>query len=408
MTLCSKISHQIKFLLFLLSLFVLGCGEPSDHQTKRLDQGITFFEMPGTHKVNSPALVNLAKKESLVLVPSGKFLMGSPDDEVGRGVDEKLSEVEITQAFWIKKFEVTRAEWNEFLPESRKIGSLVYALSSKSIETMCGSSGYTGGNFSIAQNFEGDSTDISLTKAVFAQGSWTTAKKPRKYKVKGEKFQDMQTLKNFLKSQNIKTVGRLDQMLPLTHVSYSQVVAFCWEKTQRERLSKNLPSPFVYRLPTEAEWEYACRAGTSGICGIGEGNYLSGENANIDGSVRGYVIDQRPKTEFSLGSSFIPFWRKELLPLRNDTHPYPANNWGLYDMHGSVMEWCYDFYGPYPDDDLTRIDPIGPIRGSRRIVRGGSFIRTAHLCRSAKRWKYEASYRGSEIGFRYVLGLPLR
>jgi len=124
--------------------------------------------------------------------------------------------------------------------------------------------------------------------------------------------------------------------------------------------------------------------------------------------VRGYVIDQRPKTEFSLGSSFTPFWRKELLPLRNDTHPYPANNWGLYDMHGSVMEWCYDFYGPYPDDDLTRIDPIGPIRGSRRIVRGGSFIRTAHLCRSATRWKYEASYRGSEIGFRYVLGLPLR
>jgi formylglycine-generating enzyme required for sulfatase activity len=353
-------------------------------------------------------LVNLAKKESLVLVPSGKFLMGSPDDEVGRGVDEKLSEVEITQAFWIKKFEVTRAEWNEFLPESRKIGSLVYALSSKSIETMCGSSGYTEGNFSIAQNFEGDSTDISLTEAVFAQGSWNTAKKPRKYKVKGEKFKDMQTLQNFLKSQNIKTVGRLDQMLPLTHVSYSQVVAFCWEKTQRERLSKNLPSPFVYRLPTEAEWEYACRAGTSGICGIGEGNYLSGENANIDGSKRGYVIDQRPKTEFSLGSSFTLSNREKLLPLRDNTHPYLPNSWGLYDMHGSVMEWCYDFYGPYPDDDLTRIDPIGPIRGSRRIVRGGSFIRTAHLCRSATRWKYEASYRGDEIGFRYVLGLPLR
>jgi len=77
-------------------------------------------------------------------------------------------------------------------------------------------------------------------------------------------------------------------------------------------------------------------------------------------------------------------------------------------MHGNVLEWCYDFYGPYPDDNSTRIDPIGPIRGSYRIARGGSFVRTAHDSRSAARFSYEASYRGSEIGFRYVLGLPLR
>jgi len=122
----------------------------------------------------------------------------------------------------------------------------------------------------------------------------------------------------------------------------------------------------------------------------------------------GYVIDQRSTSKFSTGSSFIPTWRKALLPVRGNAQPYPANAWGVYDMHGSVMEWCYDFYGAYPDGNLSRVNPMGPIRGTSRVVRGGSFIRTAHQARSAKRFKYEASYRGSEVGFRYVLGLPLR
>ena len=140
------------------------------------------------------------------------------------------------------------------------------------------------------------------------------------------------------------------------------------------------------------------------MCGIGEGNFLSGENANIDGSERGYVIDQRPRSEFSTGSTFISQYREGLVPPQT----YRANAWGVYDMHGNVMEWCYDFYGAYPVTNLTRMDPIGPIRGAMRVVRGGSFVRTAHQSRSAKRFKYEASFRGSEVGFRYVLGLPLR
>ncbi|MEL0005152.1 MAG: SUMF1/EgtB/PvdO family nonheme iron enzyme, partial [Opitutales bacterium] len=79
----------------------------------------------------------------------------------------------------------------------------------------------------------------------------------------------------------------------------------------------------------------------------------------------------------------------------------------IHDMHGNVMEWCYDYYGNYSDDgNIT--DPIGPIRGSKKVVRGGSFYRTAQECRSASRASYEPSYRGSEIGFRYVIGFPLR
>ena len=364
--------------------------------------------MKGDDRIDGEALRKIASSENLTLIQSGEFMMGSPIDEEGRDADETRNKVQITQPFWIKKFEVTRSEWNEFLPESLQVGSLIYPLKGKMIEALCGSSGYVDGYFSINSNVYDDGTEIELIEAVSKQGFWTIAKNSRNYNVNGGEFKDLEALYQLLEAQKVKPVGRLDQMLPLTHVSYSQAVAFCWDKTQRERLEKRLPSPFVYRLPTEAEWEYACRAGTSGVCGIGEGNYLSGENANIDGSLRGYVIDHRPRSEFSMGSSFIPTWRKALLPVGVKAQPYPTNAWGVYDMHGSVMEWCYDFYGAYPDGNRSRMDPMGPIRGTSRVARGGSFVRTAHQSRSAKRFKYEASYRGDEVGFRYVLGLPIR
>ena len=391
-------------------IFLVGCEDANKTQENNIQDGVRFFEMDEIRKDALPAIIKLAKEEGLIRIEAGEFFMGSPEDEEGRGPNETRNRVRISQPFWIKKFEVTQEEWNAFVPQNQKKGSPIFHLTNKILETLCGSSGYQNGHFTISEFQDRDGKAIYLEEARNWPnlGFWTRAKKPRNYKVNSQKFKDMNTLLALLNSHNIKQIGRIDQFFPISRVSYSQVVAYCWEKTQRGRLNKSLPSPFVYRLPTEAEWEYACRAGTSGVCGLGEGDFLSGENANIDGSRRGYIIDNRPKSEFSEGGSFVPIFRKGYVPIRKNSPSYPPNAWGLYDMHGNVLEWCYDFYDNYPEGNLTQVDPIGPIRGIYRIVRGGSFVRTAHESRSAARFSYEASYRGSEIGFRYVLGLPLR
>ena len=391
-----RILCLIKNLSFLILLFALGCSESMDSQAEDDDHGVIFFQMKGDDRIDGEALSKIASKENLTLIQSGKFMMGSPDDEEGREPDEVTNRVQITQPFWIKKFEVTRAEWNECLPESLQVGPLIYHLKSKITEALCGSSGYKDGYFSINPNVYDDVTEIELIEAVSTQGFWTTAKSPRSYKVNIKKFPEVEALYQFLEFQKIKAVGRLDQLLPLTHVSYSQAVAFCWEKTQRARLEKRLPSPFVYRLPTEAEWEYACRAGMNGVCGLGDGESLSGMNANLDGSRRDLII----------GRDLTLINRGNLIPVGAKLTRFKPNKWGIYDMHGSVKEWCYDFYGDYSEGEV--INPIGPLQGSMRVLRGGSFYRSAYECRSATRDKLDPSWRGDEIGFRVVLGFRLR
>ena len=122
------------------------------------------------------------------------------------------------------------------------------------------------------------------------------------------------------------------------------------------------------RLPTEAEWEYACRAGSTKPFNTGE---------NITTSQANYGTDQTT----AVGS-------------------FAANAWGLYDMHGNVWEWCSDWYGDYPSSPQT--NPAGPSEGSLRIFRGGSEISTEHSCRSAYRGRSVADRCDDCIGFRLV------
>jgi len=137
-----------------------------------------------------------------------------------------------------------------------------------------------------------------------------------------------------------------------------------------------------FRLPTEAEWEYACRARTKTAFYFGR--TLSAKHANYDANV---VYGWGRQGEY----------RGATMPVAS----LRPSRWGLYDMHGNVWEWCQDWYGPY--SDLAQTDPTGPIDGDRRVLRGGSWSSPPSLCRSATRASQKPPDRlDSCAGFRVV------
>jgi len=137
------------------------------------------------------------------------------------------------------------------------------------------------------------------------------------------------------------------------------------------------------RLPTEAEWEYACRAGTS--TPFHYGNTLSSEQANFDGKSPYGGVPQGP-------SKFHP------VPVGL----YQPNKWGLYDMHGNVAEWCSDWYDPVYYGNSEENNPTGPSSGKLKVVRGGSWNNEGKTLRSEKRSAYNPSIRLNTLGFRCV------
>jgi len=139
----------------------------------------------------------------------------------------------------------------------------------------------------------------------------------------------------------------------------------------------------LLRLPTEAEWEYACRAGTTTPFWFGE--QITTEQANYDGN--------NPYADGPIGE-----YREETV----DVRALPANAWGLYQMHGNVDEWCQDWYGDYPSGPVT--DPEGPETGTRRVLRGGSWFIFAGGLRSACRLHREPGLRYGNSGFRLARG----
>jgi formylglycine-generating enzyme required for sulfatase activity len=163
---------------------------------------------------------------------------------------------------------------------------------------------------------------------------------------------------------------------PVTCVSWNDVQAFINWLNKKESTDR-------YRLPTEAEWEYACRAGTETPFFFGD--CLSADDqANYDGN---YPMPGCPKGKY----------REKTVPVAS----FPPNAWGLYDMHGNVLEWVQDWYGDYPSGSV--IDPSGPGSGSNRVLRGGSWYGYAWRCRSAYRDWYVPGGRGGNDGFRLAL-----
>ena len=174
---------------------------------------------------------------------------------------------------------------------------------------------------------------------------------------------------------------------PVVNVSWNDAVKFC------EWLSKK--EGRVYELPTEAEWEYACRAGTTTRfwCGDDDASLKGAENVR-DASLKG-KLDPERFTDWT-----FPAW-DDGFPFTSPVGKFTANPWGLYDMEGNVGQWCADRYGKYADGSAT--DPTGSAVGDLRVLRGGSWRSQPGLCRSAARHAFDPSDCGADVGFRVVL-----
>jgi formylglycine-generating enzyme required for sulfatase activity len=222
-------------------------------------------------------IVDIGKGVSLelLIVPAGKFTMGSPISETGRTNNELEHEVTISKSFFLGKYEVTQAQWEAIMDDNP--------------------SSEGGAKLPV--------TDVS--------------------------YEDCQ---KFIKKLNEKTSGG-------------------------------------FRLPTEAEWEYACRAGTKTSYAVGE--RFGKDQANF--------LDSKIGKPVFVGS-------------------YKSNAFGFHDMHGNVDEWCNDWYGPYAKEPI--LNPKGPPEGKYRVLRGGAFNFDASYQRSAIRNFIRPTDRDHNLGFR--------
>ena len=277
--------------------------------------------------------VALFEPANFVLIRGGEFTMGSPVDEAGRA--------EVI-AFWAKKG-IPYSESGHQVRLSNFYMSR-YAVSVAEFRRFVEASGYR-------TEAEKEDFSVIVTNGEIKKGTGVNWR----HGVSGS-----------LRPQS-------EENHPVLHVSWNDVVEYCkW-------LSKKTGK--IFRLPTEAEWEYACRAGSE--TAFNTGINLKADQANFT-------------NEHGL--------------LRSGTVPvnsFAPNAWGLYNMHGNVWEWCSDqFGGTYYEDCNAKgivTNPAGPAMGSYRVIRGGSWTGTAGRCRSAARSGNLPSTRGGGIGFRLVL-----
>jgi sulfatase modifying factor 1 len=251
-------------------------------------------------------------------IPAGRFTMGSPENEPERLDNESAHQVSLS-AFRMSKQVITLGQFKAF------IDSTGYVTDSDKGVVISGSFLWTGKEY------------------IHKSGvNWTC---------------DEQGNPRPIEEYNY----------PVVHVSWNDAVAFAeW---------------MGCRLPTEADWEYACRAGTS--TPFHTGNNLTTSQANYNGN-------------FPYNNHEKGVYRATIMPVAS----FPPNAWGLYDMHGNVFEWCSDWYGRYSAE--AQANPNGPAKGLLRVRRGGSWGYFARDCRSAFRNSREPDFRTGGAGFRIV------
>jgi formylglycine-generating enzyme required for sulfatase activity len=264
----------------------------------------------------------------MVLVPAGVFTMG---DDTGQADQKPAHDVTISNPFYLGKHEVTVAQFRQFVEATG------YATDAEKGIGFDGAFGWDRSTMEFKMN-----ADYSWQNAGFKQS----------------------------------------ERHPVVNVSWNDAIEFCkWLSTKDAR---------TYRLPSEAEWEYACRAGTTT-------SYMHGDDA--EGVVKvGNVADAEFKSQFP---------ELEAAVRASDGHAYtsPAgsfepNPFGLYDMHGNVWEWCQDWYEPEYYARSASRDPEGPARGNERVYRGGGWFNCARGFQSSSRSAGLPDNRHLTLGFR--------
>jgi formylglycine-generating enzyme required for sulfatase activity len=286
-------------------------------------------------------------KMSLVLIPAGAFTMGSTEAEIKAVLakwpdakeewfaDEKPAhKVTLSKAFWMGKHEVTVGQFRKFVEATG------YKTDAEKGTTFKGSVVATEGEIRLAE-------DASWKNPYFKQ---------------------------------------TDEH-PVVCVSWNDARAFVDWLNATDKAS---PAGSIYRLPTEAEWEYACRAGTTTWYQWGDDpdkgkGWCNAADLTAMKTFPGWTV-------FNWDDGFL-----YTAPVGS----FKANAFGLHDMHGNAWEWCQDFYEPYKEGDQT--DPEGPASGEARVLRGGSWYLNPRLLRAAARNRLLPDLRNDSNGFRLVL-----
>lgn len=250
-----------------------------------------------------------------VLLPSGSFMMGSPENEPGRYDDAIYHKVTLTKPFYISTTVVTQGQWFKLMGRRPWLG-------------------YGG-----------------------------------------------------LKSETVKE----GDDYPAVYISWDACSLFIKRLNESENANK-------YRLPTEAEWEYACRAGSTTAFANGDIEAAPVYGPTDVGEHRSTIaVDYDDPNLDDMGWN----WGNANLYIHRVAQENP-NKWGFYDMHGNVWEWCQDWDGDYPSNGV--IDPTGPQAGVYKVIRGGSFRHKVRMCRSAHRNRGGPKPKGGDddLGLRLV------
>ena len=307
-----------------------GCGGGDMPEPPNMETPVTEFAPSAQSTTEEDRVISIIGLE-LRLIPAGEFQMGSPlseKDRTNREGETGTHRVQISQSFYMGTYEVTQAEWQ----------SVMGSNPSWFASTGVGSSDVTG---------------LDTQRFPVEKVSWYDA----------VEFCNRLSVKdNLSPCYRLSLIERADGSIKSANVEFL--------------------SGTGYRLPTEAEWEYACRGGTTTPFHFG--SILNGAQANVNGND-------------PYGTSTKGTYLKR--PTRVGS--YSANAWGLYDMHGNVWEWCSDWYGSDYDKTSPATDPRGPTAGSDRVYRGGSWYSTARGARSAVRYWNSPGSR-HRVGFRVL------